>query len=180
MPIYFVTGNENKLKEAEVILGTKLERIDIDIDEIQEIELDRIIRHKASSAYEKIKKPVLVEDTGVFISALNGFPGALIKWVLKTIGNEGICNLVKDKKNKEAIAKTYFCLYNGKKHHIFTGQVKGKIASKPQGKLGFGWDPIFIPEKSKKSFAQMNSKEKNKISMRKVALDKLKNFLEHK
>jgi XTP/dITP diphosphohydrolase len=178
MQIYFVTGNEDKLKEAEAILGRKLARIDLDIDEIQEIDLDRIVRCKASSAYEKIKKPVLVEDTGIFILSLNGFPGALIKWMLKSVGVEGICKLMKDEKNREVIAKTYFCLYNGKKHHIFTGQLKGKIAKKPQGEAGFGWDPIFIPEGYKKSFAQMKSEEKNKISMRKIALEKLKNFLD--
>jgi XTP/dITP diphosphohydrolase len=180
MAIYFVTGNENKLKEAEAILGRKLEQINMNIDEIQEIEQDRIIRHKAKSAYEQIKKPVLVEDTGIFISALNGFPGALVKWVLKTIGNEGICRIMKDEKNREVIAKTYFCLYDNKTFNIFTGQLKGGIAFKPQGKSGFGWDPIFIPKGYKKSFAQMSAEEKNKISMRKIALEKLKNFLDTK
>jgi len=176
--IYFVTGNENKLREVEEILGVKLQRLDIDIDEIQEIELDRIIRHKARAAYEKVKQPVLVEDTGIFIEALNGFPGALIKWILKAVGNEGICRLLKDEKNRGVTARTYFCLYNGKTYRIFTGQIKGKLAYKPQGKTGFGWDPIFIPEGYKKTFAQLGNK-KNKISMRKIALDKLKNFLDN-
>jgi XTP/dITP diphosphohydrolase len=178
MEICFVTGNENKLKEAEAILGRKLARIDLDLEEIQDIEQDRIIRHKAKSAYEEIKKPVLVEDTGIFIPALNGFPGALVKWALKTIGNEGICKLMQGDKDRRVIAKTYFCFYDGGKYNIFMGQLDGKIPKEPQGESGFGWDPIFIPEGYKKSFAQMTAEEKNKISMRKLALEKLKNFLD--
>jgi XTP/dITP diphosphohydrolase len=177
--IYFVTSNRNKHKEVEEILKRGVKRVSLDIDEIQDIELDKIIRGKAKSAYEIIKKPVLVEDTALHILALNSFPGALIKWVLKTIGNEGICDLMKGKKERGVVAKTYFCFYDGKVYRIFTGEVKGTIPQKPLGKSGFGWDPVFVPEGFKKSFAQLSSRVKNKISMRGLALDKLKNFLDN-
>lgn len=177
MPIYFITSNENKVKEAEAILGRKLSKIALEIDEIQEIEVEKVVKDKARKAYLKTKNPVLVEDTAFYLEAWNGFPGALIKWLLKTVGNKGICKLMEKEKNRNVTAKTCFCLCDGKKFNIFTGELKGKIPAKPKGETGFGWDPIFIPQGYKKSFAEMSREEKNQISMRKLALEKLKKFL---
>lgn len=175
--IYFVTSNKKKVEEIASILERKINQISMDIPEIQALEVEKVVKDKAKRAYLKIRKPVLVEDTGVYISALNNFPGALIKWLLKTIGNEGICKSVN--KNRNIKAKTCFCLYNGRHYHIFIGELEGTLARKPLGETGFGWDPIFIPKGSKKSFAQLSKEEKNKISMRFLALEKLKNFLNH-
>ncbi|MDP3027672.1 MAG: non-canonical purine NTP pyrophosphatase, partial [Nanoarchaeota archaeon] len=115
--------------------------------------------------------------TGLFIEAWNNFPGALIKWLLKTVGNKGICKMMENEKNRNVKAKTYFCLYNGKKYEVFAGEIKGKVPSKPKGKTNFSWDPIFIPNNFKKTFAEMSQEEKNAISMRKIALEKLRKFL---
>ncbi|OGJ22202.1 non-canonical purine NTP pyrophosphatase, RdgB/HAM1 family [Candidatus Pacearchaeota archaeon RBG_13_36_9] len=177
MPIYFVTSNENKFNEVKSILKIDLERKDIDLDEIQDIGQEKIIKHKARQAFLALKKPVLIEDTGLFIEAWNGFPGALIRWMLKTVGNEGICKMMENEKVRNATAKTYFCLYKGKEYNVFVGEIKGKVPSKPKGKTGFGWDPIFIPQGYKKSFAEMTKEEKNAISMRAIALKKLMQFL---
>lgn len=177
MPIYFVTSNPNKVREAEAILQKKLNKISLDIPEIQTLEAEEVVKDKAKKAYQKIKKPVLVEDTAFHIHSLNNFPGALIKWALQTLKNDGICNLPLNNKRK-ATVKTCFCLYNGKKFHIFQGQLSGKVARKPRGTTNFGWDPIFIPQGQKKTFAEMTSEQKNKISMRCLALKKLKKFLE--
>jgi len=176
--IYFVTSNKNKLKEAEDILELKLNQINLDLIEVQEIETAEVVKQKAKTAFDLIKKPILVEDTGLYIEKWNGFPGALIKWMLKTIGNRRICELLG--KNRKAFVKTCFCLYNGKNFNIFTGELKGKIPNKPKGKSGFGWDPIFQPNNYSETFAQMSQQEKNKISMRKIALTKLKDFLKNK
>ncbi|MDD5192636.1 MAG: RdgB/HAM1 family non-canonical purine NTP pyrophosphatase [Candidatus Nanoarchaeia archaeon] len=175
--IYFITSNENKVKEAEAILNKKLERINLDVEEIQALEVEEVVKHKAKKAYQIIKNTVLVEDTGFYIEAWNNFPGALIKWMLRSLGNKGICKALQDK-NRKVTVKTCYCLYDGKKFHIFIGQLKGKMPKKPRGKTNFGWDPIFIPENSKKTFAEMSAEEKNKISMRKLALEKLRKFLE--
>ena len=170
MAIYFVTSNENKLKEAEAILKRRINQINLEID------VEKVVKDKARKAFKIIKKPVLVEDTAFCIEAWNNFPGALIKWMLKTIGNKGICKLQKEK-NRNIIVKTCYCLYNGKKFNIFIGELKGKIPLEPKGKTGFGWDPIFVPDGHKKSFAEMSREEKNQISMRKIALEKLRKFL---
>jgi len=177
MPIYFVTSNKNKVREAEEILGKKLKNVKLDIPEIQSLNVEEVIKEKAKKAYCKIKNPVLLEDTGFYIESLNNFPGALIKWMLGTLGNQGICSILKDEKNRKVTVKTCFCLYNGRNFNIFTGSLKGTIPKTPKGETGFGWDPIFIPDGYEKSFAEMTSEEKNAISMRKIALEKLRQFL---
>jgi len=176
-PIYFITSNKNKVREVRAILKRKIIMKNIDIEEIQSLSAEEVVKDKARKAYKIIKKPVIVEDTAYHILSLNSFPGALIKWILTTIGPKGLCKMI-PKTNRRVTVKTCFCLYNGKKFHIFTGQVNGKAPLKPQGKSGFGWDPTFIPNGYKKSFAELTAEEKNKISTRKLALEKLEKFLE--
>lgn len=173
--VTFVTGNKNKVKEAERILGIRLDIADIDIKEIQTMEVEEVVEEKAKEAYSKVGKTVIVEDTGIYLEELNGFPGALIKWLLDSAGNEGICNIIRD--NRNAIAKTCICLYDGKEAKTFCGSIKGTIPEKPRGTTNFGWDPVFIPEGHDRTFAEMSQEEKNSMSMRKRALEKLKEFL---
>jgi XTP/dITP diphosphohydrolase len=175
MDFYFITSNKNKTKEIEEVLGTELKILDLRVREIQEIDVEKVVKDKAKEAFSFLKRPVIVEDTGLYIKAWNKFPGALIKWVLKGIGGEGICKFLKNE--RRAIAETCFCYYDGKKPKVFKGQIKGEIAKKPKGKSGFGWDPIFQPKGFKKTFAEMSLEEKTRISMRTKALNKLIKFL---
>jgi len=174
--IYFVTGNFNKLKEARKILGIEIESICLNIPEIQAIKVTDVVKEKAKYAYKKIKQKILIEDTGVYFEGMNRFPGALIKWLINSVGNEGIVKLLSKFKNKNAYAETILCLYDGKKFEIFSGRIKGKIVG-IRGNNGFGWDPIFEVEKMKKTFAEMTDEEKNNCSMRKNAFEKMKKFL---
>lgn len=174
---YFVTSNENKLKEAREILGINIESINLDISEIQAINVKDVVVEKAISAYEKIKKPVIVEDTGLYFSALNDFPGALIRWMLKTMKNEGICELLNGFEDRQAYAETCICVYDGVKPLIFSGRVDGKIVESPRGSEGFGWDSIFSPVGQNKTFSEMSLEEKNKFSMRKIAFAQMKRYL---
>ena len=174
---YFATGNKNKLREFNQILGLELAQIDLDLLEPQGVEAEEVVREKAHDAYEKAGKPVLVEDTGLEFSAWNGLPGALIKWFLDSVGNEGILKMLDGEKDRQGKAKTAVGFYDGKKSHIFVGEVEGEIPTEIRGVSGFGWDPIFIPDGHQKSFAEMESYEKNEVSMRKLALEKLKSSL---
>ena len=176
--LVFITSNQNKLREVEQILGMKLRHKDLDISEIQDIEVRKVIEEKAKSAYRLVGEPVLVEDSGLYINALNRFPGALIKWVLHSIGNEGICRLLLDKEDRSAYAEACFGVYDGKELHAFSGIAKGMIVEAPRGASGFGWDPIFQPDEHQLTFAEMGSAEKNKISHRNKALEQLRGFLE--
>src|SRR5687767_45809 len=86
--ITFVTTNENKVREVSDILGLEPKRQNLDLDEIQEMDLLKIIEHKAHQAYAQLKKPVLVEDAGLYLAAWNGFPGPFIKWLATTMGHK--------------------------------------------------------------------------------------------
>lgn len=171
----FVTGNHQKLKEFEKILGIKLKHSDLDLDEIQSIEVEEVAKHKVKQAYDILKEPVIVEDTGLYFEELNGLPGALIKFFVKKLTLEQICSLVKE--NRKAKAITCIAYFDGKELRAFVGETEGEIVKEPRGTKGFGWDPIFIPEGYNKTFAELSEEEKTSKFMRKEAINKLKDIL---
>jgi len=177
--IYFVTGNDGKFKEAQEILGEdfKLERIKLDLPEIQGVDVCEIAEEKAKTAFAEIKKPVLIEDTGLCFEAWHGLPGALIKWFLmpdKDRGNEKLIKMLGGFDNRRAEAITVFAYCDESGARIFEGKILGNISEFPRGERGFGWDQIFVPEGKEKTFGEMSAEEKNSISMRRNALMKLK------
>lgn len=177
MEIVFVTGNAGKLREAEKILGFCLEAVDLDIPEMQSLDVKAVAEDKTRKAYGILKRPVIAEDTGLSLKAWNGYPGPLVKWALKACGPEGLC-LTASGFDKKACAETCFCLFDGSDAHIFAGKISGRIAESPKGEGGFGWDSVFIPDGHEKTFAEMTAEEKNSVSMRKIALEKMRKFLE--
>lgn len=178
MQLLFVTGNKNKVREVERLLGFPLEQVDIDLPEIQAVEVKMVIQAKAKSAYEQVGRAILVEDTGLSIKAWNGMPGALITWFLKSVGNEGICKMLEGFECRQATAETWLGFYDGEHFEAFSGATAGTIAEEPRGAKGFGWDPLFIPAGSTKTFAELTEEEKVTISMRTEAVLKLKAYLE--
>ncbi|RMF55679.1 non-canonical purine NTP pyrophosphatase [Candidatus Woesearchaeota archaeon] len=177
MRIIYLTGNKNKFREAQGILsGHELELKKIDLDEIQEINIDKIIIHKVKQGYNIIKKPLIVDDTGIFFEGLNGLPGGLVKWFLERLGPGGLYELVKDKSTNAHVECCVGYTNDGINVHVFKGIVYGKIVS-PRGKEGFHFDKIFVPEGYDKTYSQMSAEEKNKISHRCIALKKLEKFL---
>jgi len=175
MQLYFITGNKNKFDEVQSILGNA-EQLNIDLPEIQDIDAKNIIRAKLIEALQHKKGEFIVEDTSLYLDCLKGLPGPLIKWFLKTVGNEGLANIAEKLANYEAEAKTIIgYAKNHEQIYFFEGSVKGRIV-KPKGTSGFGWDQIFQPDSFHKTFAEMNSEEKNSTSMRKIALNKFKEF----
>lgn len=174
--ITFVTSNENKLREARAILEVELERADVDLDEIQEMDLSKIIEHKVRQAYAELQKPVIVEDVGLYVSAWNGFPGPFVKWMAKTIGFENIPSLLRDS-NRAVDYVVMYGFFDGGVFKAFEGRVKGAVAESPRGTNGFGFDIFFIPDGRNQTYAEMAEGEKNKISARSVALKNLHDFL---
>lgn len=183
MEMFLVSSNKGKLREFEQILNEEnlseieIKNIELELEEIQAVEIEEVIKPKAKKAFQKINKPVIVEDTGLFIEELNGLPGALTKLFLERIGNEGICNLITN--NRKAMAKTIITYFDGKDYNFFEGKISGCITKCPTTSEGFGWDPIFIPENYENTFAELSPSQKNKISMRKIALEKFKNFIKN-
>ena len=170
-----VTSNQGKLLEINQILGTNHKVSKIDIPEIQSLDIDEVISAKAESAYAKIKKPVLVTDVSLEIDGLNGLPGPFVKFFLKTLGEEKTVKLIKGSKRTKVTDA--IGIYDGQTMKIFKGSVRGKVVPKKRGKNGFGFDFVFIPDGYDKTYSQMSSTLKNKISHRALALKKVKKYL---
>lgn len=178
MVIYFITSNNGKYLEAKQIVED-LVQLDIDLSEIQDIEPRNIIEAKLSEAIKLKDDNLIVEDTSLHLNCLNGFPGPLIKWMLRSVGDEGVYNLCKKYDSYSATARTIIGYkIKGDKILFFEDSIDGKIVQ-PKGDSGFGWDRIFIPDGFSKTFAEMTREEKNQISMRKIAFGKLNDFLKN-
>ena len=173
MTLYFITGNKNKYEEAKQIIP-EIKQIDMDLNEIQEIDPHKIIKQKIIEALKYTQKEVIVEDTSLYLDGLKGLPGPLIKWFMQTLGNKGIADLAEKTGNVNCEAKTIIGYAKTiEQIKFFEGITKGKIVQ-PKGSTDFGWDQIFQPEGHNKTYAEITQKEKNKISMRKKAFEKLK------
>ncbi len=171
--ITFVTGNPGKVEEMRAVLdplGIAVIQDSRGYPEIQHDELRGVA--EAGAGYllaTGLEAPFILEDAGLFISALGGFPGVYSSYAFKTIGNQGILRLLQDVE-KEVRTATFRAnlLYideHGHPHH-FEGSVKGTIADKAAGKGGFGYDPIFIPDGNSRTFGELSADEKNEISHR--------------
>lgn len=174
----FVTGNVKKLEEVRAILGQnfpfQLINKHLDLPELQG-EIDEVSIKKCQEAARNLKTPVIVEDTSLCFNALKGLPGPYIKWFLDKLGPEGLNTLINGWEDKSAEAVCTFAYCNGECDNVllFQGRTKGTIVY-PRGSRDFGWDPIFQPEGYDKTYAELPKEEKNKISHRFKALDKLR------
>lgn len=176
--IFVATQNKGKVGEISDILEIPLEIANIEIDEVQSMDLEYVARKKVKEAFKILKKPVIVDDVGVFIEAWNSFPGPFVKYTYNLLGNKKILDLLKNEKNRNVIVQSVVAYHDGTKIHTFMGTVKGVLALEEKGTEGWGFDPIIIPSGETLTFAQMGMKRKNKISHRGKALDKFKKFLD--
>lgn len=176
MSLYFITGNKGKLAEVQAVLPG-VEALDIDLPEIQSLDAHEIIKAKLLEAQKHQTGEFIVEDNSLYLEPLNGLPGPLIKWFLKTIGNDGLYKMAEAFQNFNAEAKVVIGYSNSKGEiSFFEGIIKGTIVP-ARGSEGFGWDPIFQPEGYDKTFGEMSAEEKNSFSMRRIAVEKLKAVL---
>ncbi len=176
---FFVTGNIHKFHEARNILSKyhiAVAMLNLDTVEIQADNIKTIAKASASDAARKSGLPVLVEDAGLFIKALKGFPGSYSNYVYRTIGTKGILTLMETIRQRDAYFHSVisFCSPHKRKEPLcFEGRVNGRITYKERGKQGFGFDPIFEPQAgSGETFAQMTTDQKNNYSHRARALQK--------
>ena len=179
LAINFVTSNLGKVKEFKQILEPeiKVNHIKISYPEIRSEDSEEIARHSAKELAEKLKKNIVVEDSGLFIKALNDFPGTYSATIHKKIGLNGIIKLMIDVKDRECTYKSAVAYCEpGKNPVSFLGTEKGRIAESISGNFGFGHDSIFIPEGSSKTYGEMENCEEVK-KFRRRAVEKLKEFL---
>lgn len=183
MKICYITSNHGKFEEAVHILeGWSLVRVDIDLPELQG-EPKEIVREKAKEALRQVEQPLIVEDVSLHCPAIGGLPGPYIKDFLKKLGHEGFYELIhKYHDHRAEVTCTAAYIEPGKDPVLFEGVMHGKIVA-PKGDVHHGkysWNPIFIPEGGTKTFGEMSFKEHSQISMRSIALKKLKHYLEKK
>lgn len=174
--ITLITGNQGKATELSRLLGRELAHQKIDLPEPQETDVSKVVEVKARAAYELLGTPVIVDDTGLTITAWGELPGALIKWFMDNVGNEGIIKMLGNT-TPTAYVQTALCYYDENGPVVALGTVNGRISEVPRGENGFGYDPIFIPEGGDLTFAEMTDHQKDAVSMRALAAKDLQSKL---
>jgi XTP/dITP diphosphohydrolase len=178
--VFFATNNVNKFNEAREVLAESriaVGMLRVKSLEIQSESLGEIAQASVMEASEKCRLPMVVEDAGLFVDALNGFPGPYAAYVYRTIGNKGLLRLMERVDKRKAEFKSVVAYFSSQLESpmCFEGTVTGEIVRrerKATNKMGFGFDPIFKPDNSDKTFAQMNVAEKCKRSHRAAAFRK--------
>ena len=178
--LFFASSNEHKFEEAQRILsnsGVKIKLFKTTLEEIQSNSLSEIAKRKAIDAFTKIQKPVIIEDDGLFINSLNGFPGPYSSYVYETIGNKGLVRLLENTELRDAKFVAIIAYCNGIDDvQLFESSIPGKISSIVE-KGGWGYDPIFIPDGESKTYA--NVPNKDKLSHRSASLQKFSDWFMH-
>jgi non-canonical purine NTP pyrophosphatase (RdgB/HAM1 family) len=168
LPLVFVTSRAEKALEA-ARLGFEIERLDLDLPEPQALDPSDVVAAKARAAYAALARPVLVEDSGLAVRAWGGFPGALVKWLEKSAGVAGLARMLDAFPDRAATAVCAIAYCDGGEVVTARGETAGTIAAAPRGAGGFGWDAIFLPEGSDRTFAEMAPAEKDRVSHRRRA-----------
>ncbi|MEM4297434.1 MAG: XTP/dITP diphosphatase [Nitrososphaerota archaeon] len=174
--LIFATSNRSKFLEAKAVLakyGIELGMKRIKTVEVKSDDLRSIVVYSAQDAWEKVKRPLLVEDAGLFVHTLSGFPGPYSSYVYRTIGIAGILKLMEGRRDRRAFFSSALAYVESKGlMKVFLGKAEGEISHEPRGEGGFGFDPIFIPKGKDRTFAEMSLEEKNVYSHRAKALEK--------
>ncbi|MCX6695735.1 MAG: RdgB/HAM1 family non-canonical purine NTP pyrophosphatase [Candidatus Altiarchaeota archaeon] len=197
MEVLFSTSNKNKVAESNEVgrkYGVSFTQIHLFYPEIRSDSVSEVAKAGAEYVFTQIRKPLIVEDSGLFIKSLNEFPGAYSRFAFERIGINGILKLMDGISDREAsFVSAVAYITSAEKIHsflasdtapnsdvkIFEGSVEGKITTEAKGEKGFGFDPIFQPKGYVKTFAE-DVKTKNAISHRKIAFEKLCQYLKTK
>ena len=181
--LYFITSNKGKVHEAKhrlSTMGIDVIQKNLGYPEIQAIRLEDVALYGVEHVQKIFNQPFILEDAGLFIESLDGFPGVFSAYAFHTIGCEGILKLMekyKDENEHKAVFRSVYAYGEpDKKPRLFIGECIGVISQEIIGDHGFGYDPIFIPNGQNRTFAQMETDEKNYYSHRGKALDKLLDF----
>jgi inosine triphosphate pyrophosphatase len=180
-PLVFVTTNAGKLREAAECLGAPVRGVSLALEELQSAELERVTRHKAAQAFGQLGRPLLVEDTALVFRAWGALPGPFIRHFEQHLGLAGLVRALAPFGDDAAEAVCGLGYHDGRRVHYFEGRSIGRIVA-PRGSAGFGWDAIFCPDlqpagrpagSPPRTFGEMTAAEKNAVSHRRRALDRL-------
>lgn len=179
--LWFATSNEHKFIEAKVVLkrfGLVPRRLPTKGAEVQSDDVREIAEAAALATFEVAGKPLFVEDTGLFVASLNGFPGPYSAFVNRTIGPSALLTLLKGSEHRDAefISAIAYC-WGPSSVRVFTGRLRGRISEGVRGSNGFGFDPVFIPRGKTRTLAEMSLEEKCQVSHRSIAVATLAKWL---
>jgi inosine triphosphate pyrophosphatase len=175
-PLRFATSNADKVREFSEWLGLPVEPVALHLEELQSTSLEAVVRHKLLQALGQAGAPVLVEDTALRFAAWGALPGPFIKHFIENLGLIGLVDALSPSRNWAAEAVCGIGYHDGCAAHYFEARVSGMIVL-PMGERGWGWDPIFRPNGSGRTYGEMLPEEKRQRSMRALALRQLADFL---
>jgi len=166
-PVALVTGNPGKLVEARRLAPFPLESVPIDLPEIQSLDLLEVLRVKGEEAIRRLPgRALIVEEAGLELSALNGFPGPLVKWMLDAIGASGIAKVGADFGDPGVTARCALFYSDRDRRVMVSGAASGTLVLPPRGSHGFGFDPVFLPTGGVRTFGEMDGAAKDELSHR--------------
>jgi non-canonical purine NTP pyrophosphatase (RdgB/HAM1 family) len=166
-PFVLVTGNPGKLAEARRLVGPALQAVEMDLPEIQSLDLLEVLRHKGEEAWRRLQRPLVVEEAGLELAALNGFPGPLVKWMLEAAGAEALARIGHALGNPRAVARAALYFRDAERTLIAEGATAGTLVLPARGPHGFGWDPVFVPDESPhRTCGELTAAEKDALSHR--------------
>lgn len=165
-PLTLVTGNPDKGLEAERILGRQVDVVAEDLPEIQSLDLMEVLDAKGTEAARRLGRPVVVEETGLELGVLGGFPGPLVKWMLAAIGAEGIARVAISLGDPSVTARCALLSVDGDRRIVGRGATRGELVLPPRGGRGFGWDPVFRPEGEDLTYGELDGDRKDEIGHR--------------
>ncbi len=181
MKVLFATGNPGKLKEVQAKfapMGFEVEQLVDEYPEIQADTLEEVVHSGLKWLFDRHKTPIIIDDSGLFIEALGGFPGVYSAYVFKTLGCDGILKQMVNIENRKA---EFQCCagYVDANGQIITimGKSHGNLIHEMRGSGGFGYDPIFVPDEHAQTFAELDIESKNQISHRGRAFEALSKAL---
>ncbi len=178
----FVTSNDAKFREVSKMLrerGIQVDRFRTSYPEVQGDTLREVVVSALEWLSPRLGDDLLVDDSGLFIRPLLGFPGVYSSYVYRTIGCGGVLRLLQGTRDREATFEACFGLLTGGRSVVFKGHCPGAIVEEERGLEGFGFDPIFVPRGHTRTFAEMSLTEKNAISHRGRVAEELVRYLEN-
>jgi inosine triphosphate pyrophosphatase len=182
--LVFITGNQNKADYLAKWLGIPVPHQKVDLDELQSLDLRKVVEHKARAAYALVQKPVLVEDIALTFHALGQLPGTFVKWFLQELGPAGMAKLLQPFDDKTATASIMYGLFDGQEFQTFEAHAAGSVPPEPRisdasaWNTSLSWNSIFIPDGHTKTYGEMTDEELKPVSHRAQAIEKLRAYLE--
>jgi non-canonical purine NTP pyrophosphatase (RdgB/HAM1 family) len=170
-PFALVTGNPGKLVEVRRLLGAadegaSFDAVELDLPEIQSLDIHEVLRGKADEAWRRLGRPLVVEETGLYLEAMNGFPGPLVKWMLAAVGPEGIARAARALGDDRVEARCVLFYKDRAREWIAEGSTRGRLVLPGRGPGGFGWDPVFLPEGECRTYGELLPTEKDRLGHR--------------